>query len=563
MDRSELEATLAPLVELVHPARHVEVRTALVDLAEEWQGRLSGRPVRRPDQSTTYLITYGDAIRREGETPLATLGQVLRDAVGNVVTDVHLLPMFPWTSDDGFAVVDHRAVNPELGTWYDIAELGADYGLMFDFVANHVSSASPWFTRWLAGDPRYDGYFLEPGPDFDTSEVVRPRTSPLIHQFSRPDGSEVGVWTTFGPDQVDVNAAEPGVLLDLTDVLLGYVDRGATAIRLDAIGFLWKASATSCLHLPQTHAIIKIWRAIIDHVAPGVRLLTETNVPHAENISYFGDGTDEAHMVYQFALPPLVLHAFVSGRASILADWMQGIAPISDTATWFNILASHDGIGMRATEGILSDADRVSLVERVLSCGGRVSMATRPDGSQTVYELNTSFLDALVDSADSDPEAAVIARGLAAHSILLSVVGIPAIYYHSLFGSAHDQQGMTASGINRRINRQHLDADALVEELGVTGRRRAIFEGLAHQLAVRRANPAFSPWAGQEVEADDPRVLVIRRAPGTEHEIVTAVNVSAESVDVAVPSGRDVLTGEHHEHLRLPPYGYVWLSPGR
>jgi len=560
MDRSSLEVTLKPLLELLYPTRQHEARAALLDLAETWNDRLAGRHVPQPDQSTAYLITYGDAIRRPGEAPLHTLGRVLRDQVEDAVTDVHLLPMFPWTSDDGFAVVDHRAVNPELGTWQDVAELGADHDLMFDFVANHVSSSSPWFTGWLAGDPRYDGYFLEPGPDFDTSHVVRPRTSPLVHHYRRPDGTEVGAWTTFGRDQVDVNVAEPTVLLDLTDVLLGYVARGATTIRLDAIGFLWKESGTSCLHLPQTHAVIKIWRALLDQVAPGVRLLTETNVPHPENVSYFGDGTDEANMVYQFALPPLVLHAFVSGQASTLAGWAQGIGPISDTATWFNFLASHDGVGLRPTEGILDDADRATLVERVLAHGGRVSMATRPDGSQTVYELNTSFLDALIDPAEEDPDSAVVGPGLAAHSILLSMIGVPAIYYHSLFGSTHDHDGMTTSGINRRINRQVLDEAELVTELSTPGRRRAIFEGLTHQLAVRRAHPAFSPSAGQEVHADDPRVLVIRRAPGTEHEIVTAVNVSDEPVDVPGLRGRDVLTGEHHDPLHLPPYGYAWLS---
>lgn len=561
MDRPSLDTTLEPLVELLYPTRHQAVRVALLDLAESWAQRLAGRPVRRPDQSTAYLITYGDAIRRPGEAPLRTLGTVMREQVRSAVTDVHLLPMFPWTSDDGFAVVDHRAVNPDLGTWQDVAALRADHDLMFDFVANHVSSSSPWFLGWLEGDPRYEGYFFEPDPEFDTSQVVRPRTTPLVHRYQRPDGTEVGAWTTFGRDQVDVNVAQPTVLLDLTDVLLGYVDHGATTIRLDAIGFLWKESGTSCLHLPQTHAVIKIWRALLDQVAPGVRLLTETNVPHPENISYFGDGTDEAHMVYQFALPPLVLHAFVSGQATTLAGWAQGIGPISDTATWFNFLASHDGIGLRPTEGILTDENREALVERVLAHRGRVSMAARPDGTQRVYELNTSFLDALVDPAEPGQDEAVVIRGLAAHSILLSMVGVPAIYYHSLFGSTHDHDGMATSGINRRINRQVLDADQLVHELSDSPRRRAVFEGITHQLAVRRAHPAFSPSAAQEVQVPDPRVLVIRRAPGTPDEIATAVNVSGDPVDVPGLAGLDVLTGVHHDPLHLPPYGHAWLRP--
>ena len=274
---SALRARVLPLAELLYPGRGPEVADRVVALVADRTG--PGR--RRPDEGTSYLITYGDAVRRVGETPLHTLAEVLRDHVGDIVSDVHLLPMFPWTSDDGFAVVDHREVNRRLGTWDDIAELEKHHGLMFDFVANHVSASSPWFTGWLAGDPAYDGFFLAQDPGFDTSRVVRPRVSPLFHAFERPDGETVRVWTTFGTDQVDVNVGTVEALLELTDVLVGYVERGASAVRLDAIGFLWKESGTSCLHLPQTHAVVKLWRAIVDHVAPGTQLLTETNVPHA------------------------------------------------------------------------------------------------------------------------------------------------------------------------------------------------------------------------------------------------------------------------------------------
>ena len=260
-----------------------------------------------------------------------------------------------------------------------------------------MSSSSPWFHGWLARDPAFDGYFLEPGESFDVSHVVRPRTTPLVHEYVRPDGSAARAWTTFGPDQVDIDPSTPAVLLDLTDVLLGYLAHGATTVRLDAIGYLWKESGSTCIHLPQTHAIIRIWRVLVDALAPGTLLLTETNVPHADNITYFGDGSNEAHMVYQFALPPLVLHAFVTGQATALAAWASGIGPVSPTATWFNFLASHDGIGIRPTEGLLTDDDRTLLVERTLARGGRVSMARRPDGSEGVYELNTNYLDALVD----------------------------------------------------------------------------------------------------------------------------------------------------------------------
>ena len=559
VDREALRAKLTPLVAQLYGPRADEVLDGLLDLAERWAPQLDRTERVRPDEGTAYLIAYGDAFRRPGEAPLHTLASVLREHVRDAVSDVHLLPIYPWTSDDGFGVVDHRQVNPELGSWDDIADLRADHALALDFVANHVSSSSPWFHGWLARDPAFDGYFLEPGESFDVSHVVRPRTTPLVHEYVRPDGSAARAWTTFGPDQVDIDPSTPAVLLDLTDVLLGYLAHGATTVRLDAIGYLWKESGSTCIHLPQTHAIIRIWRVLVDALAPGTLLLTETNVPHADNITYFGDGSNEAHMVYQFALPPLVLHAFVTGQATALAAWASGIGPVSPTATWFNFLASHDGIGIRPTEGLLTDDDRALLVERTLARGGRVSMARRPDGSEGVYELNTNYLDALVDPENPDPDAAAVARGLAAHAILLSLVGVPAIYYHSLLGSGQDRVGMEESDIARRINREVLDADQLADELVSSPRRSGLLEGLRHLLEVRRKLPGFSPFVDQSVVPLDDRVLVVRRAAGTAREITAVVNVSDEDVDLPTLSGTDAVTGSVHRGVKLGPYGYAWL----
>ena len=266
-------------------------------------------------------------------------------------------------------------------------------------------------------------------------------------------------------------------------------------------------------------------------------------------------------MVYQFALPPLVLHAFVTGRANALADWAAGIAPVSPTATWFNFLASHDGIGIRPTEGLLTDDDRSLLVERTLARGGRVSMARRPDGSEGVYELNTNFLDALVEPDDENPDDSAVVRGLAAHAILLSVIGVPAIYYHSLLGSGQDRAGMTESDIPRRINREVLDADVLQRELETSPRRSGMLGGLRRLLEVRRTLPGFSPFAGQVVEQLDERVLVLRRAPGTDDEIIAAINVSGETVVLPSLVGTDALSGRQHDGLTLEPYRFAWLRP--
>jgi glucosylglycerate phosphorylase len=555
-----LAARIGPYLELCYPTDHADVTRRLVALAEAYAARSDGRVVERPSHRTGYLITYGDGVRRHGEAPLHTLAAFLHNHVGDLLSDVHLLPIFPWTSDDGFAVVDHRVVNPALGTWEDVGDLAAERGVMLDFVANHTSSHSPWFRDWLAGDPARAGFYLRRDPGFDVSRVVRPRTTPLFHTFQHPDGGETQAWTTFGPDQVDVDVRDPRTLEELTDVLLGYVEKGASAVRLDAIGYLWKESGSTCLHLRQTHAVIKTWRALVEHVVPGTRLLTETNVPHAENISYFGDGHDEAHLVYQFALPPLVLHSFVAGSTARLSAWAATVGPVSDTATWFNFLASHDGIGLRATECILDDAERDELVMRALSHGGEVSWAIRPDGSRSVYELNLSYLDALCTPEEAHHPDILVAKTLAAHSILLTVLGVPAIYLHSLVGSPPDLDGMVTSRINRRINRAVLDGDRLDAELRDDPRRRGVLTGLSHLLDIRRRYEAFSPFGTQCVELLDDRVFAVRRGAGTSGELLCVTNVTGTEVPLAI-RGTDVLTGSVVHPLVLGPWGSAWVRP--
>jgi len=562
MDKKALVKIIKPKLEAVYGDKAESVLTGLLELADKWTSKIDHAPKPKPDQATAFLITYGWAVGREGEKPLKTLKTTLDTHVGDAITDVHLLPVYPWTSDDGYSVVDHTQVDPALGTWEDIKALGADRNIMLDFVANHISASSEWFKGWLTGDKQFDNFFIERDPAFDESEVVRPRTSPLFHKYVRQNSEtgepqEVEAWTTFSPDQLDVNVANPKVFLALTDIMLGYIASGARTIRLDAIGFLWKESGTKSIHLPQTHALMQVWRALVENLAPGTLLITETNVPHADNITYFGDGENEAHMVYQFALPPLVLDAFVSGQANILGKWAAGIGPVSPTATWFNFLASHDGIGMRPSEGLLTEEARQALAARALAHGGRVSMATDAHGTERMYELNVSYLDAL--SEPGAPQAEVIARGLAAHSILASLVGVPAVYYHSLFGSTGDVAGMEESGIARRINRAHLDADQLAHELSEPGRRAEMLAGLRHLLEVRSQQPGFDPFASQAVSVIDDRALVVRRAAGTPDEIVAITNVSDQPVSLTGFSGTDVLTGQVLQDPVLPPYGYYWL----
>ncbi|GGK60673.1 alpha-amylase family glycosyl hydrolase [Ornithinimicrobium pekingense] len=535
----------------------------LVGLAERYRFALrAAPPVRRFDQRSAFLITYADSVQRAGEVPLRALGEVVEEHVGDLVTDIHLLPFFPWTSDDGFGVVDHRSVNPAVGEWDDVHALRRHHDLAFDFVANHTSASSPWFVGWLAGLPGRRGFYIEQGDHRDVSQVVRPRTTPLFHDYEAPDGTVRSAWTTFGADQVDVNVGTPAVLVELTEVLLSYLAHGATTVRLDAIGYLVKESGTSCIHLPATHAIVQLWRALVDHARPGARLLTETNVPHADNISYFGDGTDEAHMVYQFALPPLVLHSFVAGDTGALSRWAATVGPVSDSATWFNFLASHDGIGLRPTQGLLTEPERQALADRVLAHGGQVSLADQPDGSTTVYELNISYLDALCTPQEAADDATFARKAVAAHNILLSVVGVPAIYVHSLLGSRSDLAAVAESGIARRINRAVLDADELDFDLATQGRRRQVLDGITGLLRRRREVAAFSPWCDQEVLELDPRVFAVRRTADDGSSVVSLTNVTGEAVTVPWEGAwRDLLDGTSGAGaVTLQGYDVLWLS---
>ncbi|MGB0090529.1 MAG: sugar phosphorylase, partial [Planifilum fulgidum] len=499
-----------------------EAYSEILRVVEKYRG-LS--PKRKPwvSEKDVILITYGDSIVEKGKVPLKTLRDFLRVHVKGTVTGIHLLPFFPYTSDDGFSVVDYRKVNPDLGDWRDIEALMEDFDLMVDAVVNHVSKSSEWFQRYLSGDPAYAEYFIEADPNADYSKVIRPRTLPLLTPFETKEGTKY-VWTTFSPDQIDLNYKNPRVLIEVLDILLMYAAKGARFIRLDAIGFIWKEPGTTCMHLEETHLIIKLMREVIDWASPGTLLITETNVPHRENISYFGNGYDEAHMVYQFPLPPLTLHAFHANNARKLLEWADQLEPTTSATTVFNFLASHDGIGIRPVEEILTPEERMMLVHKALEHGGFVSYKDNGDGTQSPYELNITYLDALTHP--SEVEDVRVKRFLAAHGILLSMQGVPGIYIHSLLGSRNDRKGAESSGIKRRINRAKLDKHRLCEELANDPLRRGIFEGLSRLIRLRRQQKAFSPDAKQKVLFLDDRVFsLLRIHEETGERILALVNV--------------------------------------
>ncbi len=412
------------------------------------------------------LITYGDSLKKEGEAPLATLHGFANQYLKGAISNVHFLPFFPYSSDDGFSVMDFFEIDPELGTWKEVAAIGQDFELMFDYVVNHYSSKGQWFQNYLEGKEGFEEFAMEVDPATDLSMVTRPRSLPLLSEYKKKNAQTVHLWTTFSADQIDFNFKSLDVLEKMIDVLLFYADQGATILRLDAIAYLWKEIGTNCIHLSQTHDMTKLFRAVLDLVAPDVIILTETNVPHDENISYFGDGRDEAQMVYNFTLPPLLFYTLVKEDATVLSQWAKGLYLESESNTFFNFTASHDGIGVRPLEGILDPAELDGLVEIVKANEGQVSYKQNPDGSESPYELNITYLDAIL----ADTSSTRAEKFLASQSIQYALPGVPATYIHSLLGSRNWVEGVKQTGRARTINREKLQVEKLISELNTRSR---------------------------------------------------------------------------------------------
>ncbi len=514
-----------------------------------------GRPgPRRPlDERDAVLITYADQVRDAGRAPLATLRELLRaEELDELIDTVHLLPFFPYTSDDGFSVSDYEAVDAGAGSWDDVAALGAQHDLMFDLVLNHCSASHRWFEGYLRGEPGLEDFFIEADPDADLSAVVRPRTLPLLTPFETSRGLR-HVWTTFSADQVDLNYAEPRVLLEMLSVLAGYLARGARIVRLDAVAYLWKTPGTGCIHLPETHEVVKLMRDLAEALAPGTIILTETNVPHEENVSYLGDG-DEAQMVYQFALPPLLLDAVVHRDPGPLREWLERLEPAPPGTAFFNFTASHDGVGLRPLEGLVDEQRLASLTEAVRGRGALVSERASPQGGTRPYELNVSYFDAVGEAADSGKPIGVeehVARFLATQALMLALRGVPGIYFHSLVGTPNDLEGYRASGERRRINRRRYGLGELRELLASPDSpRRMVLEGYRLMLRARRSTTAFDPAAAQRpVDAGDGALVAFERAGRDGERVLVVGNFGrgAASLDCTSLAGggwrSDLLSG--------------------
>ncbi len=523
-------------------------------------------------EKDTVLITYADMVRPLHGAPLEGLRRFLLTHLKGAIKTVHLLPFYPWSSDDGFSVVDYNQVHSDYGDWLDVRMIGEDFDLMFDLVLNHASSQSSWFRNYMNGILPARNYFIEVDPATDLSEVVRPRVSPLLTQTQTPSGTR-HVWTTFSADQVDLNWSNPDVFFEFLDILLLYVSQGVRIMRLDAVAFLWKKIGTTCIHLPETHEVIKLYRNILSIVAPNTIILTETNVPHEENISYFGDG-DEAHMVYQFSLPPLTLHALLTGSSKWLTEWAQGLPELPEGQCFFNFTASHDGIGVRPLQGILPDSELRFLKQEVESRGGHVSSRMMPDGTESPYELNITYYSAL---CQNDRSVTGVSRFLCSQTIMLALQGIPGIYFHSLIATPNHNEGVQLTGAARSINRKKFnEAELHAWITEADSPQKYVFETLTTLLRRRSQHPSFHPEAPQIILNLGPDVFALVRSSRDGLERVVCVhNVTRDFVELDTAPimehlsgyqiGKDLITGSpigetlQSQTLQLGAYKCLWL----
>jgi sucrose phosphorylase len=549
-----------------------DLATDLLELMELDPGEETPEPgLNHWDQRDAVVITYGDSVITEGEPPLQTLKRFLDQLVVGCLSGVHILPFYPWSSDDGFAVLDYSSVNESLGDWGDIDKLGWDYHLMVDLVINHCSSRSLWFENFLKGrDPGRD-YFFTASPEDDLSEVVRPRTSPLLKEVETSDGTK-HVWCTFSHDQVDLDFRNPEVLKQFVSIIRHYLDHGVRIFRLDAVAFLWKIPGTSSLNLEETHEIVRLLRTLVEHAREDALLITETNIPNRENLSYFGNA-NEAHCVYNFSLPPLLVNTLITGDCSYLKQWMMSMPPAQNGTAYFNFIASHDGIGLRPAEGLLSDQEIKTLVATMQHFGGNVSYRALEGNKRKPYEINISLYDAL-QGTTAGPDTWGLERFVCAHAIMLGLEGIPGIYIHSLVGTRNDYERVENSGHYRAINRHQWDYETLMSLMRQPDSTHSkVFTSITALLRVRRLQSAFHPNATQFTLHLGPALFGFwRQSMDRRQSIFCISNISCQTQSLALQAvnlieteeWQDLISGQQlvsrDDVLELQPYQTVWIT---
>ena len=524
-------------------------------------------------ENTILLITYADSINRglSGKT-LNDFGKFYKQYLEKFINSIHFLPFFPSSGDGGFSVKNHNDVDKAYGTWEDIQSLSKKANIMTDLVLNHSSSKGDWYKNFLYDKNPGKNYFYVVDKNYDCSKVVRPRDHDLLTEIELQNKKKF-LWCTFSHDQIDLNFKNPDVLLEFIRLILKLSSYGIKIFRLDAVAFIWKQTGTTCLNLSQTHEIIKLLRDIVDQLDKNLIIVTETNLPKQENLSYFGKN-DEAHWIYNFSLPPLIVNTFLFEDSVALTKWSMKMPPAQLGNAYLNFIASHDGIGMRPAEGVLSDKEIKKMLQRLKKNGSKFSMRKLSNNEEKVYEANISLFNAL-QFTDSDLKGKfALKRFIAAHCIILAIEGVPAFYFNSLFATKNDEETFASTGVKRNLNRYKWHYSTLVNLIKTNNSiEKNCYETFKKLISIRKIQPAFHPNATQFTLNLDKNIFAVwRQSRDRKQSIFALTNVSSKTIKLNTNKINliddeqwfDLLSQEtkitDDQYIKLMPFQSLWIT---
>jgi sucrose phosphorylase len=437
-------------------------------------------------KNKVQLITYAD---RLGGGDLKTLHQLLKGPLAGLFGGIHILPFYYpiHGTDAGFDPVDHTRIDPYLGSWADIKTLGQDVDLMADLIVNHVSSSSPQFLDYSEkGDASiYKNMFLTLASIFpsgateaDLMTIYRPRPGLPFSYTVLKNNQKRLLWTTFSKEQIDINVTDPQGEAYLKSVLQTLHDNGIRMVRLDAVGYAIKKAGSSCFMIPETFDFIEHLAA--QAAALNIEILVEIHSHFRRQIEI----ARQVDRVYDFALPPLVLHAIFNCTAHYLKEWLE-ISPRNA----ITVLDTHDGIGVidigadstdpQNRPGIIPPEELDALVEKIhTNTNGQSRLATGVAASNLdLYQVNCTFYDALGRN-DRDY--------LLARAIQFFAPGVPQIYYVGLLAGENDMTLLAKSGVGRDINRHYFMPEEIHRAI-----QRPVVQSLFELIRFRNRHPAF------------------------------------------------------------------------
>ena len=539
----------------------------IIQIIKKFNKKNSKKKLRISEQ-TSLVISYGDNIYANNTNSIKVFQNFYKKNLSKYFNAVHFLPFYPSSSDSGFAVKDHYRIEKKIGSWSDIKKISKFNNVMADIVINHSSARGLWFKNFLKKKRPGKDYFLTVNSKFDVSKVVRPRDHKLLKKIDIFKKSDY-LWRTFSPDQIDLNFKNPVVLLRFIKIMIHLVNNGVRIFRLDAIAYLWKKDGTNCINLKQTHQIVKLLRIITNLLNVQTVIITETNLPEKENLSYFGKN-DEANWIYNFSLPPLLIHAFLFENSSYLTKWSKSLPNAKLGNSYLNFIASHDGIGMRPTEGILNKRSLNSFLKRLKKNGSKFSYRKVQNKSKKVYEANITVFDAL-KKTDFDPNGKFfLERYIAAHAIMISFEGIPAVYFNSLFGKSNDDAKYVITGNNRDVNRYKWNYKNITKKLSDKNSKQSIFfKNLRKLLDVKKNQKAFHPNAKRLNINLGSKIFCFKRISlDKKQTIISITNCSSLNqyprLGKKYSKWKNIINSQINfiddKTLKLKPFETIWLS---